>query len=956
MTEPIHERIQLKLHKCRRMLARPNNSVSDIIAAVGLFWQCSFVTGKREFLHEANHTAITAFASSPGSIEIYLALIGINIELGNAEAAAEQLYQIKSYRKYYQNNNRAAYAFLLYCQAETAKRLGNDNEQAKALRSLEDFVKEHSSHRHEGFMLCVLGAALLSAGRPMEAFHSLESAYERGYRGAFLFAHTYTLLGDKLRLSATHSIIIGTFQWCISHGIQVRQMIDFYADNIIFSRRPSYPSYEALIQACDSEWLLERLCARLIETNDLSVEAAKYYRLAENKQLQIEGLTTTVVTSAYKNSLDDISRHALKQFLDERQLSLDNPSDAALAAYIYHQLITNKKLSDVLPNYHNNILEFACHSYDNNTDGRYVNSSYKRFIEFCIEFEQRNGYNLSDNLFSDNEALARLANYAGGISTKLRPNLFAYDLGFSNPDVGQVWVCEKEKRSPRPYAVENGRVRISAASADFTCICFTDQMRRLADTKITTTKYMPRANFDLLYSYYKKGNPCDDTLIALAKYFIALERALEKSANTIRDQEEKLTVGVQILSQSLKLECISESFASQATASLGSLCATLDNHAAALGCYAQIDDKFISDKHVEKMLEVFMETAQLERAARLISAKSHCIKDRTLFKVMQRILTVANVSPTDPEKQALLPIVVNIAYELILKSWFDKAFLDVVLKYYRGALDEWQALSSALHQLGADDFRLDEKILTENLFTNSFDRGGQRVFARMYANDPRNPMIPSYLTACLYHIIVNNAIPEPTTIDILERQFIKYGDVRLSYGLAYVYLNSMLTTPNSDDILHRAFASMQARGLLLPPFKHVKDKSAFPSYLVKSMPFSYRTLPDKDVYLVCRFSPDSEFIRIKMEYLFFGIYICNVVQFSGETIEYYFSEASKSGSVDTKMDMITNSERSLQDPPADPYFMLNNALIYEQMFRYDKVEDIISNYLRDDCMIKGALL
>jgi len=958
-----HDRIQAKLHKCRRMLSRADNSVTDIIAAVGLFWQCYFVSGKREFLHEANHTAVTAFAGRSGSIEIYLSMIFVNLELGNTEAASEQLRQLRSYRNYYKNKQHAAYALLMYFQAVVHKRVGNEAEMQKSVIALEDFVTERLSRgdlQHDGFVLCVLGAALGVAGEPGDSFVALEEAFERGYRGAFLYAHAYSLLGSKLELTGTHPIIINTFQWSVAHGLDIRHMADFYASSITFARRPSYPCYEALLAACDSEWLLEKLAARLIEAGDYSMGASRYYRVAENKQLLIEGLAEAVVRSCFENRLEDISRHSLKQFLDKRVFTLNDPDDAKLAAYIYHQLITNKKLSDMTDSYHDSILEFACYAYDNNLEdkglGRYVNSSYKRFTEYCMEFEQRNNVSLADSLLSSNEALARLAYYAAGISAKLWPCLFTYELTFSNPDVRQVWVSEKEKSRSQRYEVVGGQVRISAAGADFSCICFTKDMRRLVETQITVAKYAPRANFETLRYCFSKGVDSDNLLIALSRYFISLESALERSVRVIRKHGDKLSFGVEILGRSLKLENISESFATQATAALGSLCAALDNHTAALEHYSQLDDKYISDKHVEKMLEVFMETAQLERAARLISTKPHCVKERALFKALVRILTVVNASPDNPEKQALIPIAVNVAYELILKSWFDKAFLEIVLQYYRGAQEEWHALSGALHQLGADDVRLDEKIIADSLFTHSFDSGSQRVFARIYNNDPRSRVIPAYLTNCVYEIMIRGSLPEPAIIDILERQFIKYGDTRLGYGLAYAYLQGGVTTASSDYIMQRTFAAAQSRGILLPTFKRVKDKNTFGTYLVKNTPFTYRTLPDKDVYLVCRFSADSEFTHIKMNYLFFGIYTCHVVHFSGETIEYYFSETSKSGSVDTNMETIISSEKSLMEDTDDPYFMLNNALIYEQMFRYDKVEEIVSDYLRDDCMIKGELL
>ncbi|MCL2617424.1 MAG: DUF5717 family protein [Defluviitaleaceae bacterium] len=959
-----HEaRLHAKLNKCRAVLSRPESSVTDITAAVGLLWQCFFVTGRRELLHEANHAAVTSFARKPGSIELLLALIFVNIELGNNETAGDHLRQLRTYRNFYKNNDHAAYALLWYFQAELARRAGNDADFAKAVSTLEDFVTERLSRgdlERGGFVMCVLGAALAAAGRHADSFRALRNSRERGYTGAYLYAHTYKLLGSKPAIEGSHTFLVDTFLWCVTRGLDIGPMLDFYAPNLGFAGRVSYTCYDALLSVCDGEWLLAKLVTRLLETGDYSRNACKYYRLAENRQLDLPGLANAVVRSAYRNRLDEISRHSLKQFLDANTLSLDDPEDARLAAYVYHKLLTTKKLADLAPAYHDGILEFACYACDNklhdSSSARYVNSSYKRFAEYCIEFEQRNNISLTDCVLSGNKALASLAYYYGAISAKLWPSLFAYDLEFADPGVALVWVNEREKSVQQPYDVADGRARVYAADADFTFVCFTADMRRICECDVRVAKLTPRPNFDMLKACYNREAHSDNLLIALSRYFISLEDALDKSVRKAAKHADRLAFGVEILGKSLALTTVSESFTTRATAALGGICAALDNHSAALDNFAKIDGKYISDKHVEKMLEVYMEAARLEPAARLISTKPHCIKERTIFKALVRILTVANVAPQSPDKQALVPIITNVAYEMILKSWFDKAFLEVVIQYYRGTQEEWHALSAALHQLGADDIRVDEKIISDSLFTHTFSAGAQRVFTRLYANDPRHALVAPFLEFGTYECMVRGTVPDHAVIDIMERQFIKYGDIRLGCGLVYAYLEGGVSTSSSDYILRRAFASMQSRGVLLPPFRLVKDKSVFGSYLVKNTPFTYRTQPGKDVYLAYRYSQDADFARTPMNYLFFGIYTCHIVQFSGENIEYYFSEISKSGSVDTKPATMACTENTLREHSPDPYFMLNNALIYEQMFRYDKVEELVADYLRDYCMIKSQLL
>jgi len=880
-----NKQLQNKLHRSRQILGKPNLRAKDITAAIGVLLQVYFISGRYKLLQEANRTASAAFAEHPGSIEVYLLLIFTNIELGNTSEATEQLHKLKPKMGYYKNSNPAMYAFFVYIQAEIAKHI-DKSKAAHELISLD-------ANSSEGFVLCLISTAFASQEKHNEAFEILAKAYGNGYRGTFLFVLARKLMiSEKLELSETHELIFRTLHWCAVNNLDTNQLTDLYAKNIAFPQHISYPCYKALTDASNNELLLTKLCTHLIEANDYSQSAVKYYLLAESRQLQINGLANAIVQASFIHDLPSVPRYSLKQFLSEHTFLLNNPEDTALAAYIYHQLSSNKKMRSLATEYHNNILEFACYAFDNHLRGRYINSSYTYFVKYCIEFEHNNAINFDDASTYINSAVAELAYYASGILPKLWEHLFATE---KQPD------------------------------------------------------------YELLRYFYEKGFVSDKLIIALAKHFIALESSLGKSARVAYKHEEKLSFGRKILRQTLKFENMSPSFVSQAATALAGLCAATGDHSGALYHYAQTDINLINTKHVDKMLSTFIETAQWIHASNLIAQRVNCLDERTLFKALTLILSHANQTQ-DTELKQTTALLANTAYDLTIKSWFDKSFLELVLQCYNGTQDDWLALADALHLLNADDNRIYEKIIADSLFTNNFKPGSQRIFAKIYTLNPEHSAVIPYLTAICYQIIVNDIVPEPSTIEILERQYLTHNDTLFGCGLSYVYLVSGIITLYSDTILKRTFNAMQTRGVLLPPFKRIKDKFAFSSYLVKNTPFTYRTLPNKEVYLMYRSSSDDEFERIKMNYLFFGIYTCNIAQFSGETIEYYFSETSKAGSVDTKQQTVIGGERTLHEGTNDPYFMLNNALIYEQMFRYDKVEEIISDYLRDDGVTKSELM
>jgi hypothetical protein len=62
------------------------------------------------------------------------------------------------------------------------------------------------------------------------------------------------------------------------------------------------------------------------------------------------------------------------------------------------------------------------------------------------------------------------------------------------------------------------------------------------------------------------------------------------------------------------------------------------------------------------------------------------------------------------------------------------------------------------------------------------------------------------------------------------------------------------------------------------------------------------------------------------------------------------------GSITTREATVKNESVYINEKTDDDFFEINNAVVYEQMFRYDLVEKIITGLLTDLPQVRSALM
>ena len=895
------------------------------------------VPDPKEYLHKANYIVSSSLRKNQSDLRLFWLGIYFAIELGHFDKANEMLDNAYAYRSYYKNNKPFDYKALLFLYSYLEIKQKRAKSARKHMRTLESAIGGDSAV--DSLMMGILHLAFYEYE---EAYGYLSQSYRAGCRSVFLFTALFNYYRTAVKEKNAGEMLLKTVHWALNRGANVEAIITVYQDELL--QREHIELGEQIYRQFPNQWILRELCSYYMTVPDYGPKAYAYYRDAERRQIYLPYLSQFIVRAAFENGSERVHRYTMAQYL--RNPALDNTD---LLVYVYHLLLTDPALADLAEDKVKDILKMAVHCLEDGIRGRYANSLYYFFWIKCNE-QQISGKNVDK------------------AEKILQEDLCKFEITFpeaagpsgSENNVRYLYVNEPEKKGIAEYEFPSAPDRaageslvIEAVSGGFRYIGLSGRRARVLESGVTAPLEIRRlvasAGTALYRHFYDKGLRNFEVAAYLAKSYIQTR------------QKEEQDYG-EILEAVIANPEASEVFKTQCSVALGQLYYKLGQFDKALACYDKVNENALEDSLLEHMLAAYIRQKVYAGAAGLVERKWHRIGDKVLFEAVKALAA--------PSEDKWHSSIVNAAYQLLLRSKYDKSLLDVVLTYFNGTQEQWLELYRALFAISVQESRLDEIILKNAAWAYHFDDKTQKVFVRMTASekaDDKNKVLKDFIYYAIYEMIVNNAKPLPETIAALEAYYEAYpsealregGDKELlAYGLSHVYLNHNITTVQSDAIIKDAISAQKASSILFPVFKGSKRIKS--TYIEMYRPFMYRCLPGKNVRLYYKVDDEEDWRGKTMDYWRFGLYLTCIPHFYNEGISYYFSEELPTGSISTKKEEIRNTEMFLYENTDENhpslFFVINNATIYEQMFRYEQVEEIISALVKDVKTVQSKLM
>ena len=887
-----------KIQKLEKRVAA-KGSYSDFLALALRYYE-SYRTGNVTGLHKAIHSAVAGLRQNESCVWLLLACIFLHTENGNFDSAEELLDTLKPYRNYYKNNRPVAYALYIYLNALY-------DIESKGKKSAKRYIKQLSDiESNNAYIELLIGDICFRSGDFSQCLSQLENYYIKGGRSFYL----YIIFGELCKLNAVENssyLLVAYIKWAITQGVldsdflyekseEIADVFDDYAADFI-----------DIYEQSKSETLLYFICDKAVSERDISKGAFEYYKIAEKKQFSIDGIEEMLVRCAFLYGEEDLRIHTLHVFLSRYEL------DAEIMPFVFHLLTSHEEFFHFADEFDlsQKIMQYGAYALHKGIQGRIHNSLYKYML-----------YN-TDGQSDMEEKLAQT----------IYDQLFLFNIEIEAMGEGIIYLCEEEKQKIETYEFSGGRARIKSATGNIKPIIMDKTTRNIEDAKYSVTRQVENVD-SWIYEYFiDKGYDNPDLYIAASSLYIISEAGVDEAY-------------IDVLNKTLENKLISKHFRMEVSAVLGNILSSLKRHDQALAYFNKVDAGRLDGRYIETMLTAFINAGDVQKSLGLIIKKREFLSDRTLLWALKQLAL-------DKTTHA---VIADSAYELIIKNWYDTRLLDIVIKHYKGSNEDWFTLRQALSGINAYDMELDKKILKNSLWTRDFSSTAQMVFHRFYKTEPNSQLVSNYLYYACYEILAESKRPEYELITDMEKGFEQNGEHILAYALSKVYLKFNITTFKSEEVLKSALEFMELDAVILPEFKDMKDKKLITAYIEKNQPFIHRSSADKRLVLYYKIDKAKEYEKKVMKHFAFGIFIAVMPVFYNEEIVYFISEEMDKGSISTAEAKLSGQTLNLKAGAADLYFQINNALIYEQMFKYDEAEKIITALITSGPKIRGTII
>jgi hypothetical protein len=304
------------------------------------------------------------------------------------------------------------------------------------------------------------------------------------------------------------------------------------------------------------------------------------------------------------------------------------------------------------------------------------------------------------------------------------------------------------------------------------------------------------------------------------------------------------------------------------------------------------------------------------------------------------------------ERQKKQDILISLCFYVFTRGKYDDAILIYLIKYYHGSSREMYQLWLAARGFELDTHVLEERILTQMLFAESYIANSHLVFENYYQGVSNYMLRRAYLTFNAYKYLVHEQVLHTEIFAAMKRELnYEENDICLLAWLKY-HSEDRNLSKNDFQFVEYSIQRMAQKGIILPFYTRYKDKIILPNRLQDKFFVTYNADPQKQVYIHYRVLHEEEqgFITEPMNNTFMGIHCREFVLFYNEILQYYITEEAGEETVITES---YNIQYDCCSPEEDEskYNQLNMMLMAYEMQDETTLLQLMENFILQEYLI-----
>ena len=691
----------------------------------------------------------------------------------------------------------------------------------------------------------------------------------------------------------------GIKNWIVS--METAKQYTYLAGKIKTFKQVVFNTLVKLYDEFDNQEILSVICSMLIKGMKKSEKYFEWYRLGVEAQLRITELYEFYMHSISDSMQDNIAQPVLLYFIYNSSLS-DKQK-----AFLYASIVKHKNDNEsIYRSYYKKIEVFVLKMLEGHYINRDIAILYKEFFR---------GNTLDPNIL-----------------THLPYVMYRHEIICNNPNMVSAVAIHKELGTEEYVGLTDGRAYLDIYTGNSEVFLIDAFGNRYADS--------------IKYTIHPLMNPEDyeDSCVDHSDHpFVLLHlfhhyqnyRILHNSAIELRKRV-------------LMIEGLSKEFITD--------------------CYQILIDYYYENYNYD-LLEHYLKLIDLNLIRREEWAKYiEIMLTRDLYtKVLDalenygfdgvpinRLVKLCSGWLKTSESEKRSDTIVTLCYYVFAQGKYDEVILRYLINYYHGSTRDMHRLWQAARGFDMECHNLEERLLSQILFTEEYLENSFQVFKTYYKEVTNYLLVKAYLSFCAYRYLVHKQVIDEGIFLIIKHElFYEENDVCLLAWLKFHASDSSLAESE------RVFAEyniqrLVKKGIILPYFTQYRKILSLPERILDKYIVSYRADPKKRIFIHYRLADNSnqEYITERLPNRFMGIHTKEFVIFYHEELQYYITEEFEEETIFTE----NFNVRYECDTPEDEsnYSLINQMLMAQEIKDESKMLDLMKNYAKMEFMISSC--
>jgi len=253
-----------------------------------------------------------------------------------------------------------------------------------------------------------------------------------------------------------------------------------------------------------------------------------------------------------------------------------------------------------------------------------------------------------------------------------------------------------------------------------------------------------------------------------------------------------------------------------------------------------------------------------------------------------RTFLTAKIEACDFEVDDFL---LQVSFYLFERRIENETILSYLAKFFYGTCRQMEQLWIATRNIQVDTFDLEERILVQMLYTETYLQYCDEIFAHYMETNGKKLVQEAYLAYFSFRYVIHETMQNQFILGRIEIALEKKEDIIDMEKLALLkgYSESEVLSDKKFNLAFFLYQEFAVKRVRLGFFKDLPQKITNQYPIDELRYLEHRSKPGTKVVIHYRIDT-NEFIHEEMEVLFPGVYGKEFVLFFGDTFEYYISE------------------------------------------------------------------